>query len=149
MGAVIRAHIRIEGIVIQFVEFLLKQPSQLKRMNLEFEGYVSLALALGLNEEYGSSLRALGSLRNRFAHSLGTSLDASTVNNLYSALAPKEKDQVQASLSRIRAREGSAEIPKSYSQLGAKDQFQLVAMVMWTSLQSKLLKTKLGTPAGA
>lgn len=140
MGAVVRAHIRLENILLQIVDLLVVSPAHLKRMNLDYDAYVSLALALGLSEAYGAPLRAMGSLRNKFAHQLGTSLDAATVNNLYSALAPKEKQQVQTSFARIRAENESVQVIKKYAELGEKDKFQLIAVILWTSLQATLLK---------
>lgn len=141
MGAVVRAHIRIENILIQIVEALLPEPSVVKRMNLDFDGYVNLALALGLAKELGPSLRAMGSLRNKFAHRLGTELDVPAVKNLYESLPPRDKKQIHASFTRIRDQHESVKAAaKNYSQLGPKDQFQLIAVVLWCSLQARLFK---------
>ena len=142
MGAVIRAHIHIENLLIQLVERHLPQPSQLKHMDLDYHGYVCLALTLGLSEERGSSLRAMGKLRNDFAHKSGTVLDASRVKNLYETLAPMDKAQVHASFSRIHSENESVQVVKNYSELDPKDQFRLIALVMWTRLQSGLLKVQ-------
>lgn len=140
MGAVVRAHIRLESIVFHFVEALLPASAHIKRMNLDYDGYVSLALALGLDEQYGPSLRAMGSLRNKFAHRISTTLDTSTVNNLYTSLRPEDKQQVQVSFARIRAQHESVQVVTKYSELSPKDQFQLIAVILWTSMRAVLLK---------
>lgn len=140
MGAVVRAHIRIERIVFQLVEMQLAVPANIKRMNLDYGGYVNLALALGLDEQYGPSLRAMGSLRNKFAHQIGSSLDMSTVNSLYGSLRPEDKQQVQASFAHIRKENEQVQVIKKYSELSPKDQFQLIAVVLWTSMRAVVLK---------
>ena len=149
MGSVVRAHIRIENLLVELVEGMVPKPTQLKRLNLEYDGYVSLALALGLEDERGPALRAMGSLRNRFAHKLDTALDLSTVKGLYDALAPRDKEQVQASFGRIRSQHDAVQVAKNYASLSPKDQFQLIALIIWLSLKSKVLIMRGEARAGA
>lgn len=137
LGAVVRAHIRIENCLVSFIESYFPAAGNLARMNLDFDDYVSLSLALGVPDVWGSCLRAMGTLRNRFAHKLDTTLDIQAVNNLYKSLPADGKKQVHASLARIRANDSEgAGVPERYSDLPTKDQFKLVAMIIWTRVRA-------------
>ena len=103
LGSVIRAHIHIENGVYSLVENLTPNAEHLKRLDLDYDQTVSLALVLGLDADWVPSLRAIGKLRNRFAHQLGTVLDDSTVNNLYESLPATGKNNVQATFSGLRS----------------------------------------------
>jgi hypothetical protein len=70
LGAVVRAHIRIESCLVNFVEGHFQDSKHLARMSLDFDDYVSLFMLFGIAEAWGPCLRAMGSLRNRFAHKL-------------------------------------------------------------------------------
>ena len=137
LGAVVRAHIRIESCLVNFVEGHFHDSKHLARMSLVFDDYVSLFMAFGVAEAWGPCLRAMGSLRNRFAHKLNTTLDVQAVNNLYDALPSEGKDQVHASLARIRAIEVNGEtLPQKYKDLSCKDQFSLIALIIWTRVRA-------------
>ena len=45
MGAVIRAHIRIENLLLKAIRNLTPHPKHLKKLNLDYDGQVTLALA--------------------------------------------------------------------------------------------------------
>ncbi len=136
MGAVVRAHIRIEGLLIRTVESLLPRPQQLRKLNLDYDQLVTLALALGLREEFGPPFRALGKLRNDFAHKLGTSLSKQVVSNLYETLGSEKKAQVQACFSRIKAEHESTKNIKRFSDLEPGDQFKLIAISLWAAARA-------------
>jgi hypothetical protein len=141
LGSVVRAHIRIESILIALVESRFPLPDSLKRINLEFDGYVSLLLALGLAKEWGPALQAMGKLRNRFAHRIDARLDVQTVNNLYDTLPPNGKQEVHASLNRIRSRDPAGQaLPGKYNDLPEKGKFQLIALTIWADLKGTQLR---------
>ena len=142
MGAVVRAHIWLENMVVQFVECFLPDPSHLKSLSLDYDSYVGLALACGLNKDFGPVLRAMGSLRNRFAHRLNTKLDLSTVNNLYKLLTPEQKQQVQTSFEQLRSESEPLKKVARFSNLPIGDQFRLVAISLWTILYAEVLQAK-------
>lgn len=131
MGAVVRAHIRIENLLIQTIECLLPNPKQLKKLNLDYDGYVTLALALGLKEQFGPPFRALGKLRNDFAHKLNTSLTKAVVSNLYESLSSSDKEQVQACFKRIKDENEETRHVKRFANLDPHDQFKLIVITLW------------------
>jgi hypothetical protein len=87
LGSVIRAHIHVEKEINTIVETLVRAKKHLRRLDLDFDQTVTLALVLGFDSTWAPALRALGNLRNRFAHQLSTCLDASVVNSLYQSLS--------------------------------------------------------------
>lgn len=136
IGAVIRAHIRLESILIKLVESLITSPKHLNRLNLDYDSYVNLALALGLDEDLGPVLHAMGKLRNNFAHKLDTKLDSGVVNNLYQALSNREKQQLQTSFSQMRNENEDLKKVSKISELSPGDQFKIIAVIIWAAMQA-------------
>ena len=139
MGAVIRSHIRLENLLLIIVDLLAPSPTHLRKLNLDYDGQVTLALALGLHDELGPALRAMGSLRNRFSHRLETKLDSESINNLYASLRPVDKQQAQISFKRIRETNDSIKNITQFSELPPGDQFKLIAVTLWAALQAVVL----------
>lgn len=139
MGAVIRAHIRIENILLTVVEKLTPHPQHLKKLELDYNGYVTLAIALGLKEYFGPPLRALGKLRNDFAHRADFKLTQASVTNLYTTLSSEDKNHVQSMFSHIK--DGNEETSrKKYNELDAMDQFKLIAVTLWAMVKSAQIR---------
>ena len=139
MGAVIRAHIRLENLLLMLVDLLTPFPTYLKKLNLDYDGQVTLALALGLDSALSDALRAMGSLRNKFAHQLETKLDSGTINNLYASLRPVDKQRAQDSFKRIRDTNESIKHVARFAELPPADQFKLIAVTLWAALQAAVL----------
>ena len=51
LGAVIRAHIHIEALLLELLRLLVKDEGALRKLNLEFSQSVDLAIALGLGPD--------------------------------------------------------------------------------------------------
>lgn len=132
LGLVIRAHIHIEAKLIEFL-FLLADAKALERMDLEYSQRVHLAVALGLKEEYSKGLLALGTIRNAFAHKLGSSLTESRVSNLYGALSSDEKSVVQESYARTE-RTQMAHGGKKFQALSPRNRFVLIVVALQSVL---------------
>lgn len=133
LGLVIRAHIHIEAKLIELLS-LLAEAKTLDKIGLEYSQRVHLAVALGLKEEHSKGLLALGTLRNTFAHKLGSSLTESRVRSLYEALSADDKVVVQGAYLRTESalnQHGG----KKFQKLSPRDRFVLIAV----ALQSILL----------
>ena len=139
MGAVIRAHIRIENILLAVVEKLTPHPQHLKKLGLDYDGYVTLALALGLKERFGPPLRALGKLRNDFAHKVDFKLTQPAVTNLYAAMATEDKAQVQSMFAQIKDLNEETR-RKRFTELEPMDQFKLIAITLWAVAKAAQIK---------
>jgi hypothetical protein len=138
MGAVVRAHIRIENLLLKVVEGRLPHAKYLPKLNLDYDGLVTLALCLGLEERHGPAFRALGKLRNDFAHRLNTALNKQTVTNLYKALATEEKHQVQSMFLRIKGLNEETRHVARVADLEPSDQFKLIAVTLWVVVRATL-----------
>ncbi|MEG3998023.1 hypothetical protein [Microcoleus sp. SVA1B1] len=139
MGMVVRSHIRVESLLIQTVDCLVLRPALLPKLNLDYDQYVTLALALGLKEKFGPPLRVLGKLRNDFAHKLDTTLTKQAVNNLYAALAADDKQEVQACFERIKGDNEETKHIKRFSDLDPADQFKIVALTLWAVVRAAVM----------
>jgi hypothetical protein len=126
LGVIIRAHIYIEAELEHCLNRLLKDSQHLGN-DLEFEMKVRLAFALGLRNDLKSPLNALGKLRNKFAHQVGTTLTKDAADNFYATLAKKERDDVDRSM-KLLGRKGS------HKALEAKERMILYLLALWGAL---------------
>ena len=138
MGSVIRAHIRIENTLINIINITAPNPNYIKKLNLDFDGSVTLALLLGLSEEYAKPLTVLGKLRNDFAHKPNMKLSKNEVNNLYKSLNSEAKEFIQNSFKEIKEKNETIRPFKKFSDVPPIDQFRLIVVNIWAQIQSSL-----------
>ena len=92
---VIKGAAYVEIAVKEFIEAHLARPEDLENVHLDHFDRCALAVALGLDPEFHSPLKALGKLRNTLAHQPeATTLTKGEVNNLYKALPPEMREMV-------------------------------------------------------
>ncbi|WP_243318095.1 hypothetical protein [Geothrix paludis] len=139
LGVVIRAHIRIESALCEVVDALLREPSYRSKLNLDYFNTVILAIAVGINTEYGPSLKAIGTLRNSFAHDLETKLDGNSISALYAALVPRHKDKVQEISRNLWVDHNSTMPYPTFKNLSPRDQFIAIAIVLWGAVKGTVL----------
>lgn len=142
LGAVVRGHIRLENLVLELLDLLAPKPEYLKRLRLSYERRVNLALLLGMDEELGPPLLALGKLRNEFAHKIGTELTKQRVNNLYDALDELDKEQFHVSLENIQRDHEAPASLGNFERMPPKDRFCLITVVLWGRLGSLILQLR-------
>ena len=142
IGSVIRAHIRLELLLNELVDHLVPKPEHLKKLNLDYDGTITLALVMGLNSEFGPPLRVMGKLRNAFAHRLNMALDTNEVSNLYKSMNQLLKEQVQASFVRIRKANESIQQFRKFAEVPPGDQFKLIAVTLWASFKVQVIQLK-------
>lgn len=140
LGAVIRAHIHIEALLLELLRLLVKDEEALRKLNLEFSQSVDLAIALGLGPEHAKGLRAFGKLRNEFAHDLNSQLSDGRINNLYESLSTTDKEVVQRAYARTNSQLGIS--PPSFKDLTPKEKFVLIAVALRGMLQGALLDVR-------
>jgi hypothetical protein len=128
LGVAVRAHIHIEARLLELLDLVVMHHKSLKKMNLDYNQRVNLAVALGLDPELAPALLALGSLRNAFAHRLDMELSESRVNNLYQALSGSDKEMVQAAYNRTKDQLRVNAPP--FGQLTPKERFILISVAL-------------------
>ena len=79
LGAVIRAHIRIENLLYELLERMSPNPVALKSLNLNYDREVRLAVLLGMDSSLAPPLKLLGKLRNKFAHRIDAAITSEFV----------------------------------------------------------------------
>ncbi|ELJ8875687.1 TPA: hypothetical protein NJ590_004567 [Vibrio parahaemolyticus] len=95
LGVVIRAHIVLESLVDEFIFSKTVCNKSLSRMKMTFEQKVLLAIALGFDSRFEKPLKAIATIRNRFAHNLRGNIDKSDTNNFYKAFSNVDKTIMQ------------------------------------------------------
>jgi hypothetical protein len=133
LGCVVRCAIHIEHALIGLIENAVMRPDQLERLNLDYAGRVTLALSLGLSLDYSKPLRALGTLRNRFAHQLRSELTDSDVNNFYKSFSPTDRDFMQLYFSKMR--ELGHVKGATFAAAHPRDRFSIIVIALRLGLQ--------------
>ncbi len=84
LGMVIRAHLYIEHELDKFLLFAMPfYKNYEKDIHVDYYTKVLLCCSLGLAKELEKPLKAIGTLRNRFAHNLETIVDESWLSSMY------------------------------------------------------------------
>lgn len=133
LGVVVRAHIHIEATLLELLNLLVVDPKYLERMELDYAQRVNLAIALGLDSSHASALSTMGTLRNAFAHKLGTELSESRVKNLYKTLSESDKKVVQNAYELTKSQAGID--GKSFGNLTRKERFILISVALRAALR--------------
>jgi len=132
LGVVVRAHLRIERALVEVVNGELVDHRPLAGMRLDYSGYVCLALAVTGNQEHGDALKAIGKLRNKFAHRLDAKIGNQETAALYKSLGPNSKIVLTTILRKFPTSDG--EKVQKFVDLEPKDRFILIALVIYLSL---------------
>ena len=133
LGVVIRTHIYVESELNTLIQRLIPFPEFLTPMEMDYFQRVHLTIALGLKEEMKSPLIALGTLRNKFSHNIGTSLSENVVENFYKTFSGPDKQIIHACYDRTRKDFGNGMKFKMKS-LNPKDKFTLYAITIRQAL---------------
>lgn len=142
LGKVVRAHIRLEGILHEFLALSVFHPTHLRKMQLDFDQNLSLALAMGLSEDLVRPLRSLGKIRNDFAHKNEMALTGDRVKALYECLSGRDKEQLQTRFIALKAdNEGIKDLTK-FHQLSVHDQFVMITVLLWAGLEQAVIEVK-------
>lgn len=135
IGAVIRSHIMVENELIALAEHALPNPKALNRIGLDYSGRVQLALALGLDQSFQAPLTSLGSIRNKFAHQLNTSLTDLVVQEFYKTFDGSWKGIIQNAYM-TTAKKMGWDPERKIGDLEPRDRFSLYAVNLWSALYS-------------
>lgn len=101
-SVVIKGGFYLEIAVTDLIEACLRNPEQLRSLQLDYAGKCALAVGLGLDPEYLKPLNALGTVRYAFAHKLRASnLTKGDTNNLCKSLSRELKSYVNEEFTRI------------------------------------------------
>jgi hypothetical protein len=139
LGAVVRSHIRVESTLNSFVAKSVPKPEHLNKLTLDFDKTVSLALVLGLNEDYAKPLRALGNLRNNFAHKPDMHLSKEAVNNLYSQLSSEAKDLAQTTFQNLKKGNESMKQFRKLNDMPPSEQLKIIVINIWSRTHAAVM----------
>jgi hypothetical protein len=146
LGAVIRAHLYIEAELNNYLEACFSNPKYLNKLELPYEKSVVLAIACGLHERLEKPLKAIGTLRNKFAHRIGFTLDKSTVNSLVDTLDLGTKNAMLRSYERTK-QHPEVNLTCAFDLLEPKDKFSVFSTTILSDLMTATHKVKAMTTA--
>ncbi len=128
LGAVIRGHLHIEHALNELLRRQVPAFESLKKLKLEYESKVILAIAMGLNMDHENPLKCIGHIRNKYAHRPGFKLTKSDTINLYETFATEEKNVIQDTYKTTIRYFDKENIPLKEQE--PIDQFKLLAVVI-------------------
>ena len=135
LGVVIRSHIIVEQYLNDIIESVLLCPEKYrKEINLDYFDKVRFSVAIGLNERFEGALKALGTLRNGFAHNIRSEISKQDTNNIYAALDPERKKTVQGLFENIKSKNHNLSFP-AYRDLVPKDKYLLYIITLSGALE--------------
>ena len=133
LAIVVRTHIVIENYLRELVCSFLANEKYFENAKLEYSQVVQLSLAVGLQPRFESILKAIGKLRNNFAHKYRDSLNKNDVKNLYNALSKDEKENLQKTTKKV-AEELDLD-PYKHSDFDVRQQFINISVMLAAVLQ--------------
>ena len=134
LTVVVRAAIYIESHIIHLIEANLDAVS-VNKMDLTYLQRVYLAAAIGMHPRLVKPLKALGEIRNKFAHRLDASLSENEAENFYSAFDATDKQIIQAVYQRTR-KASAKKRPSQFKSLPALERFTLCITALRAALIS-------------
>lgn len=136
LTVVVRAAIYIESQIIHLIEANL-DAVHVNKMDLTYLQRVYLAGAIGMEPRLIKPLKALGEIRNKFAHRLDASLSENEAENFYSSFDAVDKHIIQRVYQRTR-KTSAKKRPSQLKSLSPLERFTLCA----TALRSALISAR-------
>ena len=149
LGVVVRAHIHIEFLVRQFIDEHVVASDSIEKMELEYRQIVQLAIALGMDASLEGPLKALGTIRNKFAHQKNARLTNELTTNFYKTLDGQLKEYVHIAFDSLK--KGFEKDLKvdilGFSMQDPKIQFEVMMVALHAVLKSVVKRSnKQGEP---
>lgn len=130
--AVLKAALYIESQVVHLLESHLG-PEYLNKMDLTYSQRVFLAAAVGMPPRLIEPLKALGEIRNKFAHQLDATLSKNEADNFYKTFHEIEKDIIQG-VYRSTIRPKHSKLPSRFKSLPPIDRFTVCVVALRAAL---------------
>jgi hypothetical protein len=128
LGVVIRAGTYIDYQLHMLIKECVPYPATIDRMKLDYDNKINLAIALGLDPRFGSPLKAVGKVRNKFAHRIDAALGDNEANAVFDEMAGEDRAKVHAIYTKMRAR--YPKWAKRFQSLDPLDRFRLTAITL-------------------
>lgn len=141
LETVIYLSLAIEHEMDQLLVAFLPDPGALKDANLTFYQKIQLVIAIGLDPRFRSALRALATIRNRFAHNLDEQFTKSDADNFEGAFDPESVALSKAIFQKLAADRSSPGFrKKKMAALEPLDRFRLFAVTLRGALRAGRLQ---------
>ncbi|MBQ0819483.1 hypothetical protein KBI52_04500 [Microvirga sp. HBU67558] len=144
LAAIIRSHLYIEHELNVFLEGRI--PEQVfETIHIEYFDKIKLAVSLGFPSKYKAALKAVGTIRNKFAHNLRTQLTSTMLDELYQVFDPVTKEGIQWGFKRINPHFPGRSKPKSHKEMPLRDRLSLYVVHIWAGLKAANAEDRLST----
>lgn len=132
---VLRGTIVIESELRAILELMLMRPNALDSADLGYGQQVALTYAMGIDEELLKPLRALGTIRNNYAHKIMPEIDQSTITNFIKTMGDRERNMIRSQYGLLRdSRKINGEKSEPWDELPPTTKFALCIIVLRAAL---------------
>jgi hypothetical protein len=97
IGFILRGHIHVESQLIELLKEFFPFPEHCDFEKLNYRSKVEIACAAGLTHEIKNFLYCIGSIRNKFAHRVDSSVSANIALDLYHSLPESYRSEIRHS----------------------------------------------------
>ena len=133
LGMVIRAHIVVEQFLNAIIKSYVVDFDSYKKVKLSYEQTYLFAIAIGVNPRFKSALKAIGTIRNGFAHNLrATTITKQDSDALYKSLDKMEKETLQSDYKKII--KDFDEAP--FNQISPRQKFMYCVIIIGAALET-------------
>jgi hypothetical protein len=135
LSVVIRAAIHVEQEVNKLIRATVHDPKAFDRMDITYFQRMEFAVVLGLQPRFLSPLKALGMIRNKFAHQIRPDVTKSDADAFYASFSAEEKTIIQDVYSR-QLKKGiyTTKRPTRMSDLDPLERFTLYAATLRSAI---------------
>lgn len=132
LGMVIRSHIVVEQYLNTLIESYVVDLKSFNESELTYKQTYLLAVSFGLNPRFKSLLKALGTIRNGFAHKLRAELTANDANSLYKTLDSQDKETMQRNYKHLSKKFDEPE----FGKITPRQKFMYCIVILCAALQT-------------
>ncbi|MBB2840199.1 UNVERIFIED_ORG: hypothetical protein GGE64_003966 [Rhizobium etli] len=131
----IKGAIYVEQQLDAILKGLSYDPVAFEKIDLTYLQRVQLAVAFGLPKRFLAPLKALGEIRNKFAHVIRDEISGPDMDAFYNTFDPDEKSLIQNTYAKIHKRKiDGKKRPKRLDRLDPIERFQLYVTTLRSAL---------------
>lgn len=138
---VIKSAIIIESEIEEIFDIAFEAPKHLLTMGMTYEQKMALVLAIGLDERFKPVLKALATVRNKFAHNLDVVFGSDEAKGFYSNFSKIDRKLIKENYDRLSLNRG---LP--FDHIPPEDLFILCVITLRAAVLAAKTQTRLLLP---
>ena len=126
LSVTIKGAIYVEQQIDRLLKAISHDPEYFEKIDLTYLQRIQLAIALGLPRRFLAPLKALGEIRNKFAHVIRGEITSGDMDAFYNTFGAEDKSLIQDTYAKLNKRlVDGRKRPKRIASLEPLERFQL------------------------